>query len=371
MTFDHVGGIAYDLNFGAEQSAFEIHIASVVASRDGVSPLRCQKWIAALPDPNKYVEEFFGTSETRGIVGGVRQPILKEQSEIIERSLGDALTVCFADIVDGLSNVDTIIVLGPAFPKVLGRFLSLHPPKALNIAWIYPLSASQDFPLLRMLSPLNQYGGRAMDWSREALLNSFTFPISNPKWLVEFVDLGEREESFKYLKAILSDHSGEEELPRELAFARHLFQAQGEKSFVRSRSTPDLPDWMLIDIPDVAAPILTKAFGSQESELPFFRWQKEPNAEEFQFADFKLLISVDSVKIEEDDLQRSYRILMQLKEKDHLSLALVRDAVIGVRENLTKPSISTDLFLEEITERYAARKLIPLTLGDWQGILKL
>ena|ERR1035437_8908505 len=130
------GAIAYERTVKESDSAqvCSLRFASCLSRNYGVTPMRSEDWVCRLPDPAKLVRRAFGYSETRGIVGGVDDPILAAQSETIERLLGDALTVCLAQLLEVQPQL--IFVLGPCYPKTLGRFLSLRLPASTAIVWL-------------------------------------------------------------------------------------------------------------------------------------------------------------------------------------------------------------------------------------------
>lgn len=84
-----------------------------------------------------------GASETLGIFGGVEDSAQKDLSEVVERNIGDALTLSVMQflarhrqsITDG--TLRRLLVLGPPMPKMLGRFASLRMPRSLGVGWFY------------------------------------------------------------------------------------------------------------------------------------------------------------------------------------------------------------------------------------------
>lgn len=95
-------GVGYKLEIN-ELSALQtvgVTFAWAVQSTEGLTITAPRKWRCRLPNPAEYVDTYFGTSEIKGILGGVAQPLLAAQSESVERVLGDALTVAFAEIMD-------------------------------------------------------------------------------------------------------------------------------------------------------------------------------------------------------------------------------------------------------------------------------
>lgn len=83
-----------------------------------------------------------GASETIGLIGGVRNSQLAAYSEAVERAVGDVLTMTICDILSSASPDTRILLLGPAFPKLIGRICSLHPPSFVQFGWILPQSAA-------------------------------------------------------------------------------------------------------------------------------------------------------------------------------------------------------------------------------------
>ncbi len=196
MTDEGTYAVGYRLEIN-ELSALQtvgVTFAWAVQSSQGLTIAAPRKWRCRLPNPAEYVETYFGTSETKGILGGVAQPLLAAQSEAAERVLGDALTIAFAEIMDwGGPEASTVMILGPAFPKVLGRFMSLRPPKTTGIFWITPVSVPPAVEhMWHLLLPLQAGTGPAMAWSNEVLLNHLAYPnAERPTYWVQFIDTRE------------------------------------------------------------------------------------------------------------------------------------------------------------------------------------
>lgn len=233
-----------DLTGARENRSFMLRFSSCLSFEQGLLPVRSQGWKCRLPDPNIYIEDPFGTSETRGIVGGVDQPVLAAQSEAIERALGDALVLSFAEVFDLAPNVGVILVRGPAFPKTVGRFLSLRPSRRATVAWVMSLDDSRTHPL-PLLVPLTWYEERSMAWDSEALINSFTHPETNPLWAVEFLNIGESGRAVEAIREVLDTYKTDTGQPRDLWCAIQLLRPEGKPDFVwTEQSKRSYPKWM-------------------------------------------------------------------------------------------------------------------------------
>ncbi len=243
------------------------------SATDAIYVLRSERWACRLPDPNRFAHEPIGVSETRGIVGGVEQPVAAAHSETIERSISDALTVAFTEVLDDVDGVSMILIRGPAFPKTLGRFLSLRAPVEMNVAWITPFEELVGGAPLT----LNWFGARSMAWDYESLLNSFPYPEAEPKWTVEFLDLGEsRARYHAIVQAIDVTRSKSLAVPRALAFAETRLLPLNEHSYVAT--TDDAPAWLTANLPDyVLAPSITSGEGRG---AVLFRWKESNNSQE-------------------------------------------------------------------------------------------
>ena len=236
--------IAYKLDMkDLTDGTFTITFTWAIESIDGVSISPPRRWKLRLPDPIEFVDRPFGTSAVRGILGGVAQPWLFAQSEAVERCLGDACTVALAEIIDsGQFQPSIVMLLGPAFPKVLGRFVSLRPPTDIPICWVTPLNT---LPLMeqlwRQLLPLQAGAGPAMSWSNETLLNHFRYEQSQTsKFWVQYLDYGDDEKTVEMIQHVLekrtikrsfleaksnqNEISSDAELPRQLRLAIDVVQ---------------------------------------------------------------------------------------------------------------------------------------------------
>ncbi len=224
-----------DLSTARTERVVSVSVASGLSGQTGYSPLRTYVWRCALPDPNKYLEESFGTSEVKGIIGGIKQSFLAAQSELIERALGDALTVAFTHALDKVPDVRAVFVRGPAFPKTVGRFLSLKPPVDLEIAWVTGLGQQHDsrHPT-SLLFPLNWFGNRSMAWDHEGLINSFTYPSETPQWAVEFLERDQIVSKVSSITNLLDTVRTVDALPPAVELTKRLLLASdtnGPKHF--------------------------------------------------------------------------------------------------------------------------------------------
>lgn len=232
-----------DLAEARKTRTFGLKFCSCVSFEHGLKPVRFAAWQCQLPDPNAYTEDAFGTSETRGIVGGIAQPLLAKQSEAIERALGDALVLSFVQILDRVPSVKVILVRGPAFPKTLGRFLSIRPDEKLTIAWVMSLKETPTHPI-PMLFPLTWYAERSMAWDSEALINSFTHPDVDPIWAVEFLNVKDGEAAVTAIRDILDNYKTNSGEPRDFWCAEKLLCDPDALDYVFSENEKGNPPWM-------------------------------------------------------------------------------------------------------------------------------
>ena len=244
-----VGAVVYKVQAAdtLAERALAVDFTSCSGIEQGVNALRSERWSCKLPDPRKVIPRSYGYSEAAGVfVGGVSDPVLAAQSEAIERSVGDALTISMVQLAEDLP--DLIFVKGPCFPKVLGRFLSLRLPKSLTVAWLTALSSDNVLP--SYVSTLSSV--RKVLWDHDDLLNGFTFPEENPKWLIEFVDVGDRLFKIDIIKSFLSTVT--RHLPRVMRFCEGIYLPQGEVNYIRGQrknSRRDVPEWLVNTVPSV------------------------------------------------------------------------------------------------------------------------
>lgn len=220
---------------------YEIAVASCLADEQGVELLCALRWVCAMPDPNRYVEQPYGSSETIGLLGGVKQAGAAASSETLERALGDGITLAFAQILDLDAAVQIVLVRGPVFPKVLGRFLSLRPPSEKVIAWVS--LGSGNIQGGGTSSGVERWPRRLVSFRGEGLITCVPFTHSGRQWWIEYVDLdgslkhAERVQSLlNRLKVPVS--AGAVPLPRELEFGLRALPSPKDSSFVGPGNPP-------------------------------------------------------------------------------------------------------------------------------------
>jgi hypothetical protein len=269
--------IYYDLDLGGarENRSFVLRFSCCVSFQPGLAVFRSQEWKCQLPNPNVYIEEPFGTSETRGIVGGVQQSILAAQSAAIERALGDALVLSFTQVLDEVPDVDVILVRGPAFPKTLGRFLSMRPSSRVTVGWVMSLKESQAHPI-PLLFPLTWYEERSMAWDSEALINSFTHPETDPIWAIEFLNIGDSEVAVGAIRNVLDNYkTNDNGEPRDLWCARKLLRPGSASDYVFSKDKNEpCPSWITEALSGgPVGPPEELEFDARNLKLLIFPWQ--------------------------------------------------------------------------------------------------
>jgi len=263
MLEEVIGALFYNLDFTQteERLSCRLSVASSMAAPAGATLLRSISWRCRLPDPNEYVQQPYGSSETIGLIGGVNHPLRAAQSEAIERVLGDGLTQAFAHLLDMGEGVSLVLVRGPAFPKALGRFLSLRSPSSVKVAWVSPLSAHSFAFQWNPNLGLSWTGPRGINLDADGLLSSFGYPLENARWLVEFLDVESSTdrvkrvtESLNHLLAahFIADHPW----PRELAFAKEGLLPQAKPCFIGPETTA--PDWFEPPSTLVGKPLSTR-----------------------------------------------------------------------------------------------------------------
>jgi hypothetical protein len=257
-----VGAISYSIgsfeNF--PEHRFPLSFASCIAQDLGVTPLRSERWMCRLPDPTKLVPRSPGYSETRGILGGIADPILAAQSEVIERVIGDALTIALVQLLELQPAV--IFVKGPCFPKTLGRFLSLRLPVSSTIVWIARLRPGANTSNQMAMIPSS---ARKVAWDQDELLNGFTHPDGDPRWLAEFLDIGDRTAKTRIIKESL-DRFGEKDGPREMRFSEAIFLPDEQPNFVK-QTRVDVPQWLVAQ-----PPVLVKRVPLAAKGPVIFEW---------------------------------------------------------------------------------------------------
>jgi hypothetical protein len=156
-----------------------------------------------------------GASETVGIFGGVDDPAQKMLSEVIERNIGDALTLSIMQflldrgraLVEGSNR--RLLVLGPPIPKVIGRFASLRIPRALKVGWFYcfpPPEWLSSFPGWSIVARSGHHSSRL--WMEDDLViedywidNAVEYRVA---WMNQYIDYA-NVHSEKWLAIISSD----------------------------------------------------------------------------------------------------------------------------------------------------------------------
>jgi len=98
-----------------------------------------QTWRFSYPVSDGVVSKL-GASKTLGILGGMENRRQYLCSEMLERAIGDVLTAAICEILESGVTVNrtTIVVFGLAFPKLVGRVLSLRMPRHVGVVWMCP-----------------------------------------------------------------------------------------------------------------------------------------------------------------------------------------------------------------------------------------
>lgn len=141
-----VYGVCYKLQHPVKNGVkgyekFNITFAYMVSHNEREGFVRLPRtWEFSYQSADGFMVEKLGASETRGLFGGVENQRQKIYSEACERAIGEVLTISLCEILDGQDNEGdvSVIILGPALPKVVGRFASLRPPSNVNIIWVCP-----------------------------------------------------------------------------------------------------------------------------------------------------------------------------------------------------------------------------------------
>jgi len=99
-------------------------------------PLEWSLKMSTLPQGSSWEPDASGVA---GIRGGVADARAFAVSEALERSIGDAITLLFCEVLDQLQESSAeIYILGPALPKVVGRLAALRPPRSVQLFWLTP-----------------------------------------------------------------------------------------------------------------------------------------------------------------------------------------------------------------------------------------
>lgn len=131
---------------------------------------RPRTWRIQLPSGRDFSIAKFGSSETRGVLGGVENDRKRIVSESVERAIGDAITIGVIEVIDEFSRnwkESWIVINGPALPKVVGRLASLRPPSNVGIGWMCQ-------------QPVSNWFGYAV--GAELLLPTYAKSISGTRW---------------------------------------------------------------------------------------------------------------------------------------------------------------------------------------------
>jgi hypothetical protein len=171
-------GISYQIRQDIRNGGFTIAAAYAVSYDDGAGYIRApQTWQFLYPAVDGLPRTgTFNASEILGLLGGAPNRREELLSEAFERALGDVLTTYFCESLDFFIKSDSALLLvsGVAFPKLIGRVLSLRPPENVAIAWIWPqpfLSWTTQGVTETILRDSLRYGLGAQ-WEDEPLLRS-------------------------------------------------------------------------------------------------------------------------------------------------------------------------------------------------------
>jgi hypothetical protein len=168
-----------------------------------------------VPESLPHGPKRLGASETLGIFGGVDDLAQRTLSEVIERNIGDALTLALMQFIlrnrkileDGIAR--RLLVLGPPIPKVIGRFASLRLPKSLGIGWFYcfpPPEWLASFPGWSVVSRAGHHLSRL--WMEDELVIEDFEIIEGVEyriaWMNQYIDY-ENVYTEDWVKSIVSD----------------------------------------------------------------------------------------------------------------------------------------------------------------------
>lgn len=100
--------------------------------------LCCQRRFRFPPSPG-WIPREVDASSVFGMFGGVEDKRQRAVSEAFERNLGDLIVSVVGRAVDLTEASDVAFyLLGPAFPKVIGRIASLRLPDRYRVHWVTP-----------------------------------------------------------------------------------------------------------------------------------------------------------------------------------------------------------------------------------------
>lgn len=231
----------------------ELHITFTwMRSTDATGFVRLPRtWKFPVNSIDGFEQERFGTSETRGWFGGIKNKAQEHYSELCERAIGEVLTVMLCEVLDEVSNdPGQIIILGPSLPKVVGRIAALRPPAKLSIKWICPkpmpdwiAEGASEIHLLPKY-PLRDTSAKLAgdEWEDESIISGYTY---RPKMdgansrsdacIVQQFDMWENAPDYG-LETLHWIRSGarlcEGVLPRELPMAAGQVQVHVDEPYV-------------------------------------------------------------------------------------------------------------------------------------------
>jgi hypothetical protein len=133
-------GIAYCVRRTAGEEAFLVTVCDVESRSETDGIVWMPKTISFLVPPTpKHTRRRTNVSDTFGLLGGIADEEMGATSEAVERAIGDVLTATICEVlIKAHKNDVAIVVLGPAFPKLIGRIASLRPAGTSNIVCISP-----------------------------------------------------------------------------------------------------------------------------------------------------------------------------------------------------------------------------------------
>ncbi|HEX2896755.1 MAG TPA: hypothetical protein VHP63_01730, partial [candidate division Zixibacteria bacterium] len=189
-------GIAYKGGLElSENGQLGFRISSAIFQSNGNTGMGSLtgKWFFEIAPSNGFVLERFGASETKGLFGGVKNEKQRLYSEATERVIGDIVTSQICRICGhaaSVQNGSVILVLGPAFPKLVGRIASLRIQRSISVIFICP----KPFPKW-ILAGVNetiilpQYGSKKVapidGWEDEAMVHGYETSLKGTQLVVQ------------------------------------------------------------------------------------------------------------------------------------------------------------------------------------------
>ncbi len=233
--------------------AFEVTFTYAASSADkGEFRIRWPStWMFEAPLIDGPSYEPPSASGTAGLFGGVEVPQQQRRSEACERAIGDVLTVLLKEVlIDNLGSDRCVAVLGPAFPKVVGRFASLHPPEETKILFLQPLpfpawvvgTASEHVFTQPRDNAIITNGKLSADWDDETLVVTCRYDHEGRPYRLQALRLD--------LSAALTVPAFdwfpgeflETGLPFEMPFAAEQVQAHEDTPYSHNVHDMDLPE---------------------------------------------------------------------------------------------------------------------------------